>query len=106
MKRPRGVFRQQAKEARDRLGRGDECAKEDVTAVRTMATYFQARPTKEEEEFYAKVTTLLIHGVENPLAHILDRAYMDGLNAMERERYVLNLSARVKDCIKRWERAS
>jgi len=127
MKRERGVFRSLAKSAKERLsgefwhevrearvaelekaqqgGRsGTEVLNQFITQVKSKV--IRARESDPvEEKLYAKVREVLQHSVGgNPLAAVLDRDYMRELGDLERERYVLVLSEKVKVFLERLNR--
>jgi len=126
MKRERGVFRNLARGAKERLAgnfwievRGvktaeiekarlggmacDEALNRIYTGVKSKVNRVQ-ESDPEAEQFYARVREILCGNAgQNPLAQVLDREFMRGLGDAERERYVFNLSERVKACIERFE---
>jgi hypothetical protein len=126
MKRTRGAFRNLARGAKERLSgnfwlevRGAKLAEiekalqngrtcDDVldrlySGVKSKVTRVQ-ESDPEAEQFYARVRTILCESAEqNPLPQVLDRDFMRGLGDAERERYVFNLSEKVKACIERFK---
>jgi len=126
MRRERGVFRSLARGAKERLAgnfwlevRGaklaeiekarlggsvcDEAINRLYTGVKSKVTRVQ-ESDPESEQFYARIREILcVSANQNPLAQVLDRDYMRGLGDAERERYVFNLSAKVKACVERFE---
>ena len=126
MARQRGEFRKAAAEARARLSGGfweEENAKRDEFlneaqtkgVCETQARDFYRNQLSvalggsttgsEEEELYAKVVKILRFDPNaNPLSHVLDRDYMRTLDDRDRDRYVFNLSAKVQECVVRYNR--
>ena len=126
MKRERGAIRSLAKSAKERLSgnfwhevqgaklaeikkaqqggmNGKEVLNQFMTQVNSKV--IRARESDSAfEQLYAKVREVLSNSVGgNPLAVVLDRNYMRELGDSERERYVFNLSAKVKACVERFE---
>jgi len=126
MKRERGVFRSLALGAKERLsgnfwfdvrgaklaeikkahqgGRsGSEVLTQFMTQVKSKVIRAQESDTAFEQ-LYTKVREFLCSTVDgNPLAAVLDRDHMRQLGDSERERYVFNLSEKVKACVERFE---
>ena len=107
MKKERGVLRNRANDAKKRLAsgywQGDkqevgrfEMGEEQVGSCQIFSM------VREEDELYDRVANLLEAGSVNPLSQILDHDYLNGLTERERERHVLTLSQRVRDCAQRW----
>jgi len=126
MKRERGVFRNLARGAKERLsgnfwsdvrgaklveieraqlgGRsGSEVLNQFMTQIKSKV--IRARESDVGfEQLYARVREVLCNSVGgNPLAAVLDRDYMRELGDSERERYVFKLSEQVKACVERFE---
>ena len=125
MKRERGAFRNLARNAKERLAgnfwpevhgarraeiekarfggiaSGDALNKLYTSVKSKVIHVRESDPT--EEIFYAKVREILCREAENPLAEVLDRNLMRELGDAERERYVFNLSEKVKACLERFE---
>jgi hypothetical protein len=96
MKRQRGIVRTKAYLAKQRLRHGT------WHLVKQTAT----KENQKEDLLYTDVARLLGCGVSNPLTHLLDRAHMNELTTIERERYVLGLSVQVQECVERFRKAN
>ncbi|MCL2569807.1 MAG: hypothetical protein FWE16_01200 [Firmicutes bacterium] len=97
MKRERGVLRTSANLAKQRLASGfwKTGTNEEIMAIKH-------RLSREDEEFYARVKSLLVVGVINPLSHMIDKEYLSTISNKDKERYIFNLSEKIRDCIKRY----
>ena len=123
MKRQRGEFRSAAQSARQRLGSGfwlgervkmqhavDIASEKGVESGVVRDFYLEklkARISSADvpDELYLRVASILKdYPQSNPLSLVLDRVYMTTLSDSDRERYVLNLSRDVKDCVSRYNR--
>jgi len=126
MKRERGVFRNLARSAKERLSgdfwhevrgaklaevqKAQQCGRSGTEVLSQFMTQIKSKVIRAresdivEEQLYAKVREVLCNSLSgNPLAAVLDRDYMRELGDSERERYVFQLSEKVKACIERFE---
>jgi len=113
-KRERGVLRARAVDAKRRLASGFWMTEsksdnnisdrgENVAVRRNVRVLRQVDSCSlDEDGLYDRVCQLLGSGETNPLRVILDHAYIEGLTDAERERHVLTLSRRVRECIQRF----
>ena len=97
MKRERGALRIKANTAKQRLGSGfwKSTTHEQVFSIKNSTT-------REDEEFYERVKGLLVRGVINPLPQIIDRGYLEVISHKEKERYIFELSEKIRGCVKRY----
>ena len=114
MKRERGVLRAQALDAKKRLAGGYwELAKEQRgqgEKLRTVAGETLRRGLVEsvcaksvfDDELYGRVAGLMARGIDNPLTHVIDHNHIKTLSQQERERYIFDLSKRVRECVSLW----
>lgn len=119
-KRERGNFRAVCLDAKTRLGKGFwSTAREDRDAKIKCAEiagrsggeilngfikkFKQYERCSEEELLYKNICGVLeTRPHDNPLSMVLDREYMKTLSSTESERYVLDLSAKVRNCVERF----
>ncbi|MCL2755937.1 MAG: hypothetical protein FWE45_02685 [Firmicutes bacterium] len=119
MKRQRGELRSNALKAKKRLGQGfwdQESKKRDEVvrlstdagvAMNLFTNKLKEQVQKRDEEFeafYLVVKPLLVRGVANLHAEIIDHEHMAYLTQIERERYVIELSRKVQRCVERYNR--
>ena len=97
MKRQRGVLRTKAITAKQRLASGfwKSTTRDQVFTIKHSVT-------REEDEFYERVKALLSIGVINPLSQLLDRSHIETLCQRERERYIFDLSEKIRECTRRY----
>ena len=120
MKRGRGNFRGVCHDAKTRLGKGfwnmaREEREQQIKSAESkgksggevlnsfIKKFKQTERCAEEELLYRNICGALErHPHDNPLSVVLDREYMKTLSSTESERYVLDLSAKVRSCIERF----
>ena len=124
MARQRGSFRVAANSAKERLSEGfweqereklsrvldqahakgvDETTAKEFYRNRLNAHFVQADDSMEQ--LYERVVAVLRADPSAiPLAQMLDRDHMRTLTERDRDRYVFNLSAKVQECIARYNR--
>lgn len=102
MKRKKGNLRTLAVQAKSRLKTNFwRDSTQNVESITQTINMYYGKTDADEEEFYSKIAHLITSGI-NPISHVLDRAYMDGLDENSRERYVLSIGARVRKCVERY----
>jgi len=99
MKRERGSLRTKANVARQRLVAGGK--HESTCGLCTGSLEMTDGVSEGDCELYTKIAFLVAGGVANPLGHVLDKEYMEGLSDMQKERYVFAMSAKVRELSQR-----
>ena len=98
MKRKKTSLRNFAAQAKSRLVTGFWNEKHTV-----KERIYTLGMSDEEEQFHNRVVKFLRDGI-SPLTQVLDRAHMDALDEVSRQRYVLNTSMRVQKSIERYNK--
>ena len=97
MKRQRGTLRTKANSAKQRLGCGFW-----KTARTDQVFNIKHQVSREDEEFYIRIKSLLDVGVVNPLSQLLDREMLEFLSPREREHHIFTLSQKIRDATRRY----